>query len=126
MRATVEHGLNWIEDKYRPGPEDLWLLAPADHPTLNADVVRQLHDSLRSTGRSIGIPVHAGRRGHPTVLAWRHVAKIRALAPNQGINSYLRAHAGDVHEMPVADPNVLADLDTPGDYERLLASFNHD
>src|SRR5436309_15902360 len=40
MRATVEHGLRWLEENCRLRPDDAWLLAPADHPTLDAGVVR--------------------------------------------------------------------------------------
>jgi molybdenum cofactor cytidylyltransferase len=116
MRTTVERGLLWLEEQYRPRPEDLWLLAPADHPTLNPAVVRQLLETGNES-RSIVVPVHGGRRGHPTLLAWRHVAGIRALPAGVGINAYLREQP--VFEMPVADAGVLADLDTPEDWERI-------
>jgi len=42
MRATVEQGLLWLEERYQPGSDDHWLLVPADHPTLEAQSVRQL------------------------------------------------------------------------------------
>jgi molybdenum cofactor cytidylyltransferase len=116
MRSTVEHGLRWLEQTYSPRPEDFWLLAPADHPTLNPVVVRQLLVT-GSESRSIVVPVHGGRRGHPTLLAWRHVAGIRGLRSESGINAYLRDH--EVCEVPVADPGVLVDLDTPADWERI-------
>src|SRR5438094_5048989 len=45
MRATVERGLRWLEDRFAPGPDGVWLLAPADHPVLSPPVVRQLLDA---------------------------------------------------------------------------------
>ncbi len=42
MRATVEQGLHWLEQTFAPGEQDAWLLCPADHPALDAGVVRQL------------------------------------------------------------------------------------
>jgi molybdenum cofactor cytidylyltransferase len=89
MRATVECGLRRLEQTtYRPTSDDVWLLAPADHPTLNPEVVRQLiATGIRN--RSIAVPVHAGRRGHPTLFHWPDVAGIRALGPGLGINAYL-------------------------------------
>src|ERR1043165_5214081 len=42
MRATIEEGLRWLEERFHPGATDCWLLAPGDHPTLDAEVVRQL------------------------------------------------------------------------------------
>jgi molybdenum cofactor cytidylyltransferase len=119
MRATVEAGLAWVEEHHRPHPEECWPLAPADHPAFSAGVVRQLLFSGADPSRSIVVPVHEGRRGHPTLLRWRHAAGIRALPPGTGINAYLRLHANETLELPVTDPGVLANLDTPEDYARL-------
>jgi molybdenum cofactor cytidylyltransferase len=146
MRATVEHGLRWVEDHLHSPPdltrsvrttiadltrsvrttieEDAWLLAPADHPALDPRAVRDLCNFyLRDPSHSILIPVHGGRRGHPALIAWRHVAGIRALAPDRGINAYFREHATDVREVPVSSAGVLCDLDTPEDYERLRRTW---
>jgi len=123
MRATVEQGLQWLEERTRPRPEDAWLLAPADHPALDVDVVRQLCATYaRQPGQTILIPTHGGRRGHPTLIEWRHVAGIRALPAGEGLNMYFRAHAEETLDLPVASAGVLCDLDTPEDYERLIGS----
>src|SRR5262245_60156230 len=42
MRATVEVGLRWIEENWRPIDEDAFLLVPADHPALDVGVVKEL------------------------------------------------------------------------------------
>jgi molybdenum cofactor cytidylyltransferase len=119
MRATVEHGLRWLEGQFAPAPDDVWLLAPADHPVLSSALVRQLLDATGSSACSIAVPVHDGRRGHPTLIRWRHVAGIRALPAGVGINVHLRERGVETLEVPVADAGVLADLDTPEDYQRL-------
>lgn len=120
MRATVEHGLRWLEERYQPGSEDAFLLAPADHPMFEADVVRSLCTALlHDPTRSIFIPVHAGRRGHPTLIRWRHVSEMMSRPAQTGINSYLRECSEQIREIPVADPGVLCDLDTPEDYRQL-------
>lgn len=125
MRATVERGLQWIEAHFHPRPTDAWLLAPADHPTLEAAVVHALSDSFRvDPSRSILIPTHSGRRGHPALVAWKHVEGIRALPSDRGINAYFREHAADVREVAVDSDGVLCDLDTPEDYERLRARWD--
>ena len=122
MRATVEHGLRRLEDR-RPLPADAFLLAPGDHPAFDAGVVRTLCAAyLRDPARSIVVPVHAGRRGHPTLIAWRHVAGIRALPADRGINAYLQASIAEIQEVPAAGAGVLFDLDTPEDYDRLRLS----
>jgi CTP:molybdopterin cytidylyltransferase MocA len=117
MRGTVERGLAWLEERFQPKPDDGWLLAPADHPMLDADVVRLLCDGYRQlpTG-SVIVPIHARRRGHPALIAWRHVAAIRSYPKEKGIDDYLRTV--DVIELPVATKGVLLDIDTPADYAR--------
>jgi molybdenum cofactor cytidylyltransferase len=123
MRATVERGLAWVEERLHPQPE-AFLLAPADHPALDASAVRALCDSFHSDpSHSILVPVHGGRRGHPALVAWRHVAGIRALAADRGINAYFREHANELREVSAAGPGVLCDLDTPEDYDRLRETW---
>jgi molybdenum cofactor cytidylyltransferase len=124
MRATVETGLEWMEQHYHPSADERWLLTPADHPTLDPMLVRCLLDAARRhPDRSIVVPVHAGRRGHPTVIAWHHVGGLRAYPRGQGINAYLRTHEAETLELPAESADVLADLDTPDDYERLVRQW---
>jgi molybdenum cofactor cytidylyltransferase len=121
MRGTIEEGLRWLEKHLRPRDEDHWLLVPADHPTLDTSVVRQLLQARAAHPEfSIVIPTFQGRRGHPALIGWRHVAGIRALPPHQGLNAYLRGQAAVTVEVPVSSADILDDLDTPADYERLL------
>jgi molybdenum cofactor cytidylyltransferase len=120
MRATVEAGLAWLEQRFHPRQEDDWLLVPGDHPALDPDVVRQLRQMrLKHPDRSIFVPTFQGRRGHPTLIGWKHVADIRAHPAGEGLNTYLRGQAEEVMELSVASAAVLCDLDTPEDYERL-------
>ncbi|HMF12306.1 MAG TPA: nucleotidyltransferase family protein [Gemmataceae bacterium] len=124
MRATVERGLSWLEERYRPRDDDAWLLVPADHPTLDAAVVpRLLQARERQPETGILVPTYENRRGHPALIAWPHVAGIRALPPGHGLNAYLRQHSAETLELPIASPSVLWDLDTPEDYERLRSTF---
>ena len=123
MRATVERGLAWLEEAVPPGPQDDWLLVPADHPALDAGVIRGLIAARPQPGRSIVVPTWQGRRGHPTLIGWGHVAGMRALPAGLGLNAYLRRHTAETLEVAVGTADVLNDLDTPEDYERLLRSW---
>jgi molybdenum cofactor cytidylyltransferase len=121
MRATVEMGLRFLEERFQPRPEDAWLLAPADHPALDAEVVRHLLTAYAARpSQSIIVPVHEGRRGHPTLIAWRHVSGIRAHQRGKGINDYLRSQQEHILEIPAPSAAMLWDMDTPEDYERLV------
>ncbi len=126
MRATVQHGLRWLEEHLQACAGDAWLLVPADHPALDAGVVRALLEThAESPSASIVIPTYTGRRGHPTLIGWQHVPDILALPPEEGINAYLRRQAAHTLELPVQTPGVLVDLDVPEDYERLRRQWPH-
>jgi molybdenum cofactor cytidylyltransferase len=121
MRATVEQGLDWLEEHFRPQPDDRWLLIPADHPMLDAAVVSQLLAARQARATcSIVIPTYEGKRGHPALLDWKHATGIRRFPLGAGLNVYQRLHADETLELPVDTEAVVSDLDTPADYARLL------
>jgi molybdenum cofactor cytidylyltransferase len=120
MQATVMQGLRWLEERFHPRADESWLLLPADHPSLNPDIIRQLLEVRRKNLQaSLFVPTYQGRRGHPTLLAWSHVSSLRHFAEGQGLNSYVKQHAADTFEVPVPTTDVLCDLDTPEEYARL-------
>ncbi len=121
MRATCIHGLDWLAARFTPANDDGWLLLPADHPTCRPQIVQALlAAAAQHPERSIIVPVHAGRRGHPVWLRWRHTAAIRALPENQGLNRFIRERTAETLELDWQDAEVLRDLDTPEDYRRLI------
>jgi molybdenum cofactor cytidylyltransferase len=124
MRGTVEHGLRWLEERFQPRPEDTWLLMPADHPALDASIVPQLGSAYAAHPQSsIVLPTYRGRRGHPTLFSWKHVAAIRAWPAHLGLNTYVRQHVAQTLEVPVNSASVLWDMDTPEDYEWLRQNW---
>ncbi len=124
MRATVEAGLHWLGEHFHPRAEDFWLLIPGDHPTLDPAVVRRLiQEQGRNPACSIFIPTYQGQRGHPALIAWKHVAGIRQMPPGRGLNTYLREQGRETLLVPVETAEILVDLDTPGDYLELQQSW---
>lgn len=124
MRGTVERGLRWLEERFGPRPDDTWLLVPADHPALDASIVSQLESAHAAHPHfSIVLPTYRGRRGHPTLFAWKHVAAIRAWPAELGLNTYVRRHAAETLEVPVDNAAVLWDMDTPEDYQWLRQNW---
>jgi hypothetical protein len=47
--------------------------------------------------------------------------RVMPLPTGQGLNTYLRQYGGDTLELPVEQPEILLDLDTPTDYARWVA-----
>jgi CTP:molybdopterin cytidylyltransferase MocA len=120
MRSTVEHGLRRLEQSKSPQAGDAFFLAPADHPAFSADLVRKLCKTyLSSRAASIVLPMHMGHRGHPALIAWKHVPAIRAIPRNLGINSFLRDRVDETIELETTERGVLLNLDHPEDYVAL-------
>ena len=127
MRATVGHGLSWIEAALQPAGTDFWLLAPADHPTLDARTVfALLHAQASAPGYLVYVPVYEDRKGHPTLVSWQVVEEIRAAPEAQGLHHLFRQMAARTLRVPVSSPSVLWDLDTEEDYQRLLREHGFD
>ena len=115
MRTTVEHGLRWLQEHQSPQGADAFFLAPGDHPAFDASLVHRLCGAYFAAHSSIVVPVHAGQRGHPVLIAWRHVAGILAMAPHRGVNAYLRENSEQIHELETDERGVLFNLDSPED-----------
>jgi molybdenum cofactor cytidylyltransferase len=97
------------------------LVALGDQPAITAELVDAMIDCFLTGGRGIIVPVHAGRRGHPLLLAGRYRGEILTGCDQVGLRGLLAAHADDVFELPVSTSAVLSDMDYPEDYQRELA-----
>jgi molybdenum cofactor cytidylyltransferase len=123
MRVSVERLIRAVEERHAPAADDGWLLIPGDHPLVKPGTLKRLIDVWSTDRTRIVLPEHAGRRGHPTILPWRHAADVKTLPVGVGVNHLLRRHADLVTTVPVDDPCVTLDLDTPADYERALQTL---
>ena len=144
MRTSVEHALHYLRELdvwgtcsassnpdsrsesatlAAPQPDDGWLLAPADHPVLNADLIRDVLRGWRQSSAGILVPTFQGRRGHPTIFRWRLADAVVESPPDRGLNELLLRHSAEVEEIPVDDPCILTDLDTPADLAALRQRF---
>lgn len=123
MRSSVEHALRALQRDFAPASDDGWMLVPADHPVLDRGVVERLLTAWRDSGAEILVPTCGGRRGHPTLFRWRLAKDVFALPADAGLNRLLRDRAADVREVPIDDPALLIDLDTPEEYDALRRRF---
>ncbi len=120
MRATIEHGIDFLVTHLHGSSPDAFLIAPADCPDLSENVTRQLIALLFRHPKRIIAPTYNGKRGHPIVLPWSIVSQIRSLPIDRGLNSLIQGHP-DLIELPVNDQGILCDLDTLEEYQIRLA-----
>jgi CTP:molybdopterin cytidylyltransferase MocA len=97
------------------------LVALVDHPAVAASTYRALRESVAAAppGAAIFLPTHGGRRGHPVVFARALWAELLALPASEGARSAVHRDPARVVEVPVDDPGILRDIDTPADLAAL-------
>jgi molybdenum cofactor cytidylyltransferase len=93
-----------------------FLVWPVDHPLVEAGTVDRLIEALEASGAPLAIPIRAGRRGHPALFSIGLATEIEAAPENEGARAVVRAHAGDLIEVPVNDRGVVTGIDTPEGY----------
>lgn len=118
MRDSVEIGLFAIRERFQPRDDDAWLLVPADHPLVEADVLGGMLARWNAGDCEILLPKFGDRRGHPTLLRWSLAMRVFDLPRDCGVNALLHLLPQLVTEWPTERESVLADLDTPEDYRR--------
>ena len=97
------------------GAADGWLVVLGDMPFIQSSSIERVIDALEEG--AISVPVQAGEYGHPVAFDRAFGPGLLALVGDRGARSLFADAA--LREVPVLDPGVLWDVDTP----RLL-SFN--
>ncbi len=96
------------------GAADAYLVALGDMPFIRASSIEAVRDAL-AAGAAIAVPFFRARRGHPVGIAGRFRAELEALRGDEGARGLVAAQGGAVVKIPVGDPGVIRDIDTPGD-----------
>jgi len=110
--ASVQAGLSELP----PGQDVLFW--PVDHPFVAPRSVDALLAARESDQIGVWfIPTYQGRGGHPVL--WRPAVRndIFDLRPDAPIRSLLPEFGPQVRRVAVDDPGVVANVDTPSDYE---------
>ncbi len=97
-----------------------WLIALGDMPAIRPVTIASVCNVLAG-GAGIVIPAFEGRRGHPVGFSADFADELMALHEDSGARGIVAAHGDRVVLLPVNDPGVLADIDTPDDLKRVGA-----
>lgn len=115
--TSLQRALAWV--RTIAGAE--WLLVTlVDVPAVSTETVARLIAATRTTPADAIRPLHEGRHGHPVLWRRRAWPLLDAADLDAGARHVMRllAEQGRVEDVPVDDPGVLRDLDTPEDYRR--------
>jgi molybdenum cofactor cytidylyltransferase len=113
MAASLVHALRHSLGHSLPNAQPAaWLVALGDMPHVAPATLAALADAL-AAGADIAAPVMDGRRGNPVGFGRVHLAALLALEGDQGARRLLQT--SPVTEVPVEDPGIFRDIDTPAD-----------
>ena len=95
-----------------------WAIALGDQPHLQAGTLRALLECSAQNPAAICQPSMGGRLGHPVILPRTAFTRLEHSGLTT-LKEFLALPGQSRIACPVADPGLLADLDTPEDYRRL-------
>lgn len=94
-------------------------IALADMPAVASGTLTVLRQNAAAD--RVVYPVYRGRRGHPVVFGSQFFSLLQNLEGDRGASLILTQHASRCVALPVDDPGVLLDADTPEQLARLSA-----
>jgi CTP:molybdopterin cytidylyltransferase MocA len=112
MASSLRAGIETLRQFSRS--LDAALIALCDQPDFSAEVVRQLVEAQKASGRSIVAARYSGRLGAPALFLREHFPALVALTGEEGARTLLQAHPDRVTAVDL--PALAIDLDTPADY----------
>jgi len=114
--TSIKAGLRALETEQL----DAILILNVDQPR-SADVIRSLLKEHLSQDNLITIPTHNGKGGHPIILSPSLMDELREIDEETfGIKAVVQRHLESTRRMELENPEVLWDLNTPEEYQRVL------
>ena len=99
------------------------LLLNVDQPRSPADVAAVL-EAHRAWGSAVTVPQYRGKGGHPIALSASLLPELLQInEETQGIKAVVRRRPDSVRRVPLDNPEILLDLNTPEEYQQALETF---
>lgn len=95
------------------------MVVHVDRPAVKASTYRALALAAEAGGADLWAPAYRGRRGHPVVFGRPCYEDLNRVPPGEGARWVVGRHRARRATVPVEDPAILANVNTPGDYRRL-------
>lgn len=119
--SSLQTGLQEVLNRGR----DAAIITLVDRPPCSSDTLRTLISTFRERydeGKWALVPEFEGKHGHPIVIGREMMEaflKAPAASTARDVEHSLQAR---IHYLPVNDPLVVANVDTPEEYQRLAGS----
>ncbi|HEX8817252.1 MAG TPA: nucleotidyltransferase family protein [Terriglobales bacterium] len=104
---------------------DAAIVTLVDRPPASAGVLSALTNGLVSAphGAWMVVPEHNGKHGHPVILGREMIEAFLKAPINSTARDLEHHHRHHIHYVPVDDPTVTLNVNTPEDYAALAATI---
>jgi molybdenum cofactor cytidylyltransferase len=96
------------------GRADAYVVALGDMPFVRPSSIAAVRDAVAG-GAPLAAPYFRARRGHPVGISGAYYGELLELRGDEGARRLLARDAARLRKVPVGDPGVIRDIDTPGD-----------
>jgi len=113
MLSSLQRGLSAMRKNAQAA-----LIGLGDQPQVQESSVRLICEAYLESPARLVVPSFRMRRGHPWLVArplWNEILALRSPASPR---DFLNEHAAEIRYVNLDTPTILADLDTPEDYQK--------
>lgn len=117
--SSLQVGLHEVLNRGR----DTAMITLVDRPPARAATIQILRDSYENAGNDTWavVPEFSGKHGHPYVAGRELMEAFLQAAPTASARDIERAHQQHIAYVPVDDPMVAMNINTPEEYATLVA-----
>lgn len=118
--SSLQVGLREVLNRGR----DAAIVTLVDRPPARAVTVQALRDAFESADRNIWavVPEVAGKHGHPYVAGREMIEEFLQASPTASAREIEHRHQENIQYLPLDDPFVALNINTPEDYAALIAN----
>ncbi len=111
MLSSVKCGFRNLDEKCTAA-----LVFLGDQPGIQPDVINNLVEAYRKSGKGIVMPVFNNKRGHPVIIDCKYKDEVERLDNTGTLRNLVHKFTDDILEVKVKTDSVLKDIDTREDY----------
>ncbi len=119
--SSLKIGLQEVLNRGR----DAAIITLVDRPAAAGATIEQIKNEFLSTGDQIWavVPEHAGKHGHPIVIGREMITAFLDAPASSSAREVEHSLQQHIRYLPVDDPLVVANVDTPEDFAKLTSGM---
>ena len=119
MLSSIQCGLRCLAERRL----EVAMIGLGDQPQVQERSVRLVLDKYVKSGSRLVVPSYHMQRGHPWLVAHSLWGELLEMRENQSPRDFLNRHTSTINYVNVDTPDILADMDTPEEYQAARQNY---